>query len=271
MAIGRGADLRIFTSFRHNEHLDTDSPNSEMVEEVSDFRTTYLINREWAGGIMTLRMPINPPVGFGPRPSMSFFLYNENGNQSIARPHFDGLSPQGNPARNEAKMFPEMPKYLEQTRWDDQTNAPSSNFTYAFERMRYFANDDWQEVYAHDADGASRAGSLQHLTQAFNDGCEIKVGLQGVCADLGGTVADHEVFVPCGPGYYHTESLLFSCGTHPLVRVASNIPLHYESKNWDFGWLFVRTDGFVEYWRCDPYTLSFSKLSWHLAIRWFVR
>jgi len=89
-AIGAGADLRIYTEFRYNEHIDPESDNSELVTEVSDFRVTYLVDEErWAAGIMSLRMPIQPPDGFGPRPSMSFFMYNENGEQAIARPHLD--------------------------------------------------------------------------------------------------------------------------------------------------------------------------------------
>ena len=164
-----------------------------------------------------------------------------------------------------------MPRYHEQSRFDDETNAPSSNFFYSFERFRYFANAIWDEVYAHNAEGTPLSGSLDGLVEAFRRGCEIKVGVEGLCDDLGGAGLSHTVFVPCGPGYYHTESRIFSCGSQPVVRVAPNVPLRYESRNWDFGWLFLRTDGFVEYWRCDPYTLRFSKMQKRLTIRWFVR
>jgi hypothetical protein len=41
-AIRRGADLRIYTEFGHNEHLDTTSKNPELIREVADFRVTYL-------------------------------------------------------------------------------------------------------------------------------------------------------------------------------------------------------------------------------------
>ena len=76
-AIGRGADLRIGTAFRHNEHVDTASPNNELVREHMDFRVTYLLDNRWVAGIETLRIPVSLPDGFGPRPSMSFFLYNQ--------------------------------------------------------------------------------------------------------------------------------------------------------------------------------------------------
>lgn len=42
-AIRRGADLRIGTAFRHNEHIDTQSSNPELIQEVADFRVTYLL------------------------------------------------------------------------------------------------------------------------------------------------------------------------------------------------------------------------------------
>ena len=56
-AIGRGADLRIYTKVPHNEHVDPGSANAEVVREVSDFRVTYIVEDRWAAGIMNLRMP----------------------------------------------------------------------------------------------------------------------------------------------------------------------------------------------------------------------
>ena len=96
-AIRRGADLRIYTEFRYDEHVETESDNDEVVEEVSEFRVTYLLDDRWVAGIMSLRQPILPPAGFGPRPSMSFFLYNQNGQQAIARPYLDGPPAIGTP------------------------------------------------------------------------------------------------------------------------------------------------------------------------------
>ncbi|MEI8342617.1 MAG: hypothetical protein WCH43_13925 [Verrucomicrobiota bacterium] len=270
-AIRSGADLRIYTAFRNNEHLDTASENSELVDEVSEFRTTYLIDDRWVAGLMTTRMPVAGPSGFGPRPSMSYFLYNEDGGQAISRLYLDGASESGEPAEHPARAYPDMPKYKEGDRWDDNTNAPSSNFFYSFERFRFFTNPSWTEVFAHDKDGHERRGSLDALVDAFRRGCEIKVGVEGLCEDLASESLPHVVFVPCGPGYYHTESRVFYAGSHPTVRVAPAIPMVYRSRNWDCGSLFVRSDGFVEYWRRDPYTLAFSKHSLQLGLRWFVR
>ena len=53
-------------------------------------RATYLVDRRWCAGITTLRQPVELPIGFGPRPSLSLFLYNEDGGQAIARPYLDG-------------------------------------------------------------------------------------------------------------------------------------------------------------------------------------
>jgi hypothetical protein len=81
----------------------------------------------------------------------------------------------------------------------------------------------------------------------------------------------HELFVQAGPGYHYTAQRLFMTGTHPLIRVRPAIPLRYESGNWDFGWLFARTDGHVVYRRFDPYTLRCSDHEPRCAVRWFVR
>ena len=91
-AIARAADLRIGTTFRHNEHIDTTADSDELIEEVAEFGVTYVVGGRWAAGIMSLRQPVELPNGFGERPSMSFFLYNQNGEQAIARPFLDNAA-----------------------------------------------------------------------------------------------------------------------------------------------------------------------------------
>jgi len=59
--------------------------------------------------------------------------------------------------------------------------------------------------------------------------------------------------------------------TQPLVRVKPNIPMQYESGNWDMGSLMVRTDGFIALWLCNPYTLTYEKSKMRCPIRWFIR
>ncbi len=273
-AIRRGAGLRIGTEFIHNEHIDVTSDNPEPILEVAEFGITYLIDDRWSAGIMSLRQPIDLPVGFGPRPSMSFFLYNQDGTQAISRPFLDGQPATGAPGPSPDEPPENMPKYHVLGSWDAETNAPSHNFIYDFSYFRYQVSDTWREVLAHDADGNVISGALEDLVDAFSQGCEFKVGLRGLCDDLapdGDSPVDHEVFVQAGPGYYYTGQRLFMVGTHPLVRVRPAIPMRYESRAWDFGWVMARSDGHVVYRRCDPYTLQFTDHPLRCGVRWFAR
>jgi len=207
---------------------------------------------------------------------MSFFMYNQNGQQAIARQFLDGKPAVGKRGPSKKSIMPDYhaPKYHEQDSWDVGTNAPSSNFIYGFEVFRYFVRDEWREVFSNSSNGEVVSGSLGELAGEFNKGCEIKVAIRGLCDDLGdrsGPVMDHEVFVHCGPCYYNTERRVFSTGSQPVVRVDPAIPLWYKSANWNFGWLMPRSDGFVARWLCDPYILKFAKSEGRYAIRWLVR
>jgi len=245
-----------------------------LIKEVSEFAATYLIDDRWVAGIMTLRQPISLPDGFGPRPSMSFFMYNEDGQQAIARPFLDGGPIEGEIGPAPLDDRSDMPKYHQLDNWDAGTNGPSHNFIYDFEVFRYDVCDNWTELFAHDAAGSPLSGSIDALTDAFAQGCEVKVGIRGLCADLAGAeenTLDHELFIKVGPGYYYTEQKLFIAGAHPLVRVAPAIPMRYRSRNWDFGWLMPRTDGFLAQLIYDPYTLRHRRAEGHYAMRWFAR
>ena len=277
-AIRGGADLRVGTAFRHHEHIEVGSSCRELIHEFIDFRITYLLDDRWTSGICNLRMPVQLPDGFGPRVSMSFFLYNQDGQQAIARPHLDGallveaslLSSNG--VAQQAGIA-NMPLNKELDRWDDHTNAPSQNFVYDFDFYRYCVSERWKEVLSHDADGTVQNGSLEDLVAMFHAGAELKIAIRGLCTDLSedaDAAPDHEVFVHLGSCYYYTESKLLIGATHPVVRVAPAIPLVYRSRGWDFGWLLPRTDGHVARWLCDPYTLKFRKSASRHAMRWFV-
>jgi len=276
-AIRRGADLRVGTAFRHFEHIDVSSTSNELIREVMDFRVTYLVEDRWVAGIENLRLPISLPEGFGGRPSMSFFLYNEDGTQAVAKPHLDGLPATGELGPSPTTPHTDMPKYHELASWDAETNAPSSTFIYDFEFFRYFVREGWEEVLAHDAEGRVESGSLDALTEAFADGCEVKVAIQGLCDDLTGDLGSdngaplrHEVFVHLGACYFYTEKKLFMASANPVVRTRPSIPLIYGSQVWDFGWLMPRNDGHLARWLCDPYTLEFRKSKSRHAMRWFV-
>ena len=273
-AIRRGADLRIYTEFRHNEHIDTKSDNPELIREVADFRVTYLLDNHWVAGIINLRQPIDLPNGFGPRPSMSFFLYNQNADQAIARPFLDGEPATGKMGTSPLDDHSDMPKYHQFDAWDSGTNAPSSNFAYDFETYKFWVCDDWEEVYTHSADGKVLSGSIDALTEAFAAGREVKVGISELCGDMTedpATAMPHEVFVQCGSCYYYTERKQFMAASQPVVRVKPAIPMRYKSKEWDFGWLMPRSDGHVARWLVDPYTLKFDRSEGRYAMRWFVR
>lgn len=272
-AIRQGADLRIYTEFIYNEHIDIESDNDELVREVSEFGVTYLLNDSWSAGIMSLRQPIVPPLSFGPRPSMSFFIYNQNGQQAIGRPYLDGVPAEGVPGLSPVPSSHGMKKYLSQEGFDQDTNAPSSNFIYDFEVYRFYVNNSWREVLSHDESGEVIFGSIEELADAFSLGSEIKIGVHGLCGDMGGDgqILDHEVFVQAGPGYYNTRQKLFTTGSHPVVRVCPATPLVYSTQNWDFGWIMARTDGQIQFRRCDPFSLKFEDRNSRHAIRWFVR
>ena len=272
-AIYGGADLRVGTRFLHNEHIDTQSDCSELIREVMDFRVTYLLDNRWVAGIETLRMPIALPDGFGPRASLSFFIYNQDGHQAISRPHLDGQHSVGMPGPSPINDHPGMPKYHELDSWDADTNAPSSNFVYEFEYFRYFVHDAWEEVLSHDADGRINSGSLDDLVNAFSEGHEIKVAIGKLCSDLNSpeeTQLEHEVFVHVGAGYYYTERKQLMASANPVVRVRPTIPLGYRTSCWDFGCLMPRSDGHLARWLCNPYTLRFEKATTNHSMRWFV-
>jgi hypothetical protein len=273
-AIGRGADLRICTEFRHNEHIDVTSSSDEIIQEVMDFRLTCLLDSSWAAGILTLRQPISLPDGFGDRASMSFFLYNQDATQALARPYLDGGEVAGHPGASPVRAPEAMPKYHPLNCWDGETNAPSTNFIYDFDFYKFMVRDDWEEVLAHDEDGQVRSGRVDDLSAAFTSGREVKVGIGGLCDSLaaeGKPAVPQEVFVHAGSCYHYTEQKLFIASTQPVVRVRPTIPMVYTSKGWDFGWLMVRTDGYGVYRRCDPYTLTFEDIEIQHGMRWFVR
>ena len=272
-ALGRGADLRVCTEFRHNEHIDVDSDSPELIREAMDFRITYLLEGRWSVGILNLRQPVSLPDRFGPRSSMSFFLYNQDGGQAVARPYLDGVPAAGEPRSSAPDAPARMPKYHAVDAWDAATNAPSSNFVYDFDVYRFMARDDWQEVLSHAEDGGVRSGSVETLADALSRGCEVKAGVSGLADDLSGddSPMPHQVFVHAGSCYYYTEQKLFITGSQPVVRVRAGIPLRYATRGWDFGWLLLRSDGHVVYRRCDPYNLEFTDHALRCAIRWFVR
>ncbi len=273
-AIRRGADLRVYTEFRHHEHIEPGSACRDLVQEIAEFRCTYLLEERWTAGIMTLRQPVALPDGFGPRASMSFFLYNQDGLQGIARPYLDGVAAPGEPGPAPVRTHAEMPRYHELANHDADTNAPASTFIYDFERFRFLVRDDWHEVLSHDDRGRVLAGSHEALVEAFQAGADVKIAVSGLCEDLcerPGEGPAHEVFIQAHSCYYYTDLKLLIAASQPLVRVRPTIPLSYATGGWDFGWIIARTDGHVAGLIYDPYTLAPCRRESRHAIRWLAR
>lgn len=270
-AIDKGADLRISVAFRHNEHLDPSSTNPEIVEEMSDYRVVYRVGKDWTSGIMNLRMPVNGPLGFGSRPSWSFFMYHCDGIQGIARAYLDDKS--NNAPRsgkdNENITIHYMPKYHILETYDSSSNAMCQNFVYDFEYFNYYVLDNWEEVYSHDANGKMLTGSFDALIAAIREGKEIKAAVKNFRTPAGSP--DNELFTHLGSSYYSTESKLLCINSQPVVTIRPELPLRYRSGNWESGQLVLFTSGKVDYWYFDPYTMIYHKTTENCPIRYFVR
>lgn len=284
-AVGRGADLRVYTEFLFEEHITPGGIGDDRllgpIREVIDFRETVLVDGRHVGGITTQRQPLEPPFGFNGRdPKMSFFLYTGDGDQALANLLLSGPGGGAAPGSSFVEPTPaDMPKMGPQAYFDVGTTGPSRNFVYDMEVYRYFVRDDWEEVLAHDADGVVTAGSFDALEAAQVAGREIKVGIRDLAADLvdldggahGAPAMGHEVFTPVGSGFLHVRARWYDALTHPLVRVAPAIPLGYRSGNWDVAWVFLRTDGLARVRRLDPYTRAWEDRDARFACRWFAR
>ena len=225
---------------------------------------------------MSLRQPISLPLGFGPRPSMSFFLYNQDGRQAIARPYLDGVAGRGRAGpRRPPTPPPDMPKYHAQGNWDagDQRSVRATSSTTSTSIATSFG-DGWREVLAARRRRAGACpGSVDALVEAFSRGREVKVGVRGPVRRPGRSAAAPSS-TRCSSGSARaTTTPSRRCSWPARIRSFGSspaVPLLYESRGWDFGWLMVRTDGRVVYRRCDPYTLEFQDRSARHPIRWFV-
>ena len=283
-AIGRGADLRVYTEFLFEEHIvpgGTDDPTQNgLIREVIDFRETILVRNRHVAAITTQRQPLAPPFGFnGTDPKMSFFMYTGDADQALANLVLGPLEAAPLPGVASIEAAPrDMPKMSQQEYADVGTSGPSRNFVYDMERYRFFVRDDWEEVLVHAADGTVTRGSFDALEAAQIAGREFKVGIADLASDLvsdlpslDGREAAHEVFTPIGSGFVHTGPRLYAALTHPTVRVAAAEPMRYRSGNWDLAWVFLRTDGRARIRTLDPYTRQWHERDARLACRWFAR
>ncbi len=278
-ATRRGADLRVYTEFYFEEHIappldDADlTEHDGLIQEVIDFRQTFLVDDRHIAGNTSTRQPLNPILGFnGPQPRMSLFMYNMTGHQSCATLPLDTheLTAKESGVYELVPTPANMPKMSETHAYDLDSTSPSRNFIYHMEVYRFWVQDTWTEVLAHDENGDVLSGSWKDLADAQHCGREIKVAIKGLCSDLGdGPVA--EVFTPLGSGFTHTTKHLYEAQTHPVVRVAPAVPMSYGSGRWDVSWVIARTDGSASVRSLDPYTRRFRDWTGRFPCRWFVR
>lgn len=283
-AVDRGADLRIYTEFYHEEHVapfSTTGANhpvhNGLIREVIDFRQTILVDNRHVAGITLYRQPLEPTQGFnGTQPQMAFFMYNMTGHQSCATCILEAKPFSGSVGTHQQiSAPPQMTKMSLTDAFDADTAGPSRNFVYDMEVYRFFVRDDWEQVLVHDAEGRITEGSFEEIEEAQQAGRELKVGITGLCDDLiteqNGVPHSQEIFSSLGSSFLHTGHRYYEALTHPIVRVTPNIPVKYASRNWDVVWAFVRTDGYAVLRRLDPYTRRFTDRNTRLACRWFVR
>lgn len=269
-AVAQAADVRCYTTFDYGEHMAAPGSEVGLVQEMMNFPVTYWLDGGRVAGIQTTRYPADCSLGFQPYPSLSFFMYNDNGQFGVARPYLDGR-------KGKATLVDEDqlgPKYHILERFDDETPCPSENALYQFGEYRWWVRDNWEKVLSHEGDGTVLSGSLRALQDAFRSGKEIKVGVRDLCATLvreGEEVVKHEVFVQMSPVYNHQAQGFLGGESQPIVRVAPSVPMRYQPENWNYGWILPRTDGVVHQLIINPYTHAFIRTQCRCAVRWFVR
>ena len=267
-ATKRGAEIKSYTTFDYVEHMAAPETKEGLVQEMMSFAVAYWLQGGHVAVIQTTRYPANASLGFGDLPSLSFFLNNDSGHNSIARPFLDGRIGQPRNVADQAG------KYRTIDAFDFETPAPCENFTYDFGEYRWWVDESWREILSTDKDGNPLSGSLSALQDEFRAGRSIKVGIKNLCSDLAindKPSIEHEVFIELHSVYNHHDSGFLGGESQPIVRVAPHIPLRYEHGNWNFGWVLPRTDGIVHQLVIDPQTRSFAKKEGRFAVRWFVQ
>lgn len=267
--VKQGAGVKVYTTFDYAEHMSVPGSKEGLVQEMMSFAVVYLLEDSRVAAIQTTRYPANCSLGFGEMQSLSFFLNNDSGRNGIARPYLAGTRHRSKTGKQDGKR---VGKYETLDAWDSDSVSPCENFTYDFGECRWWVDDSWQERLSVDEDGNIISGSLQHLQDACRRGRTLKVGVRNLCADLapeGKSSIDHEVFVELHSVYNHQESGFLGGESQPIVRVAPDVPLRYESGNWNFGWILPRTDGIVHQLIIDPYDRSFTRTEGRFATRWF--
>ncbi len=251
-AVRRGADLRRYSIY--------DPSLTGLVEETMGLQTTWVFDSAHVGGLSTLRHPAECGLHLFKRPSMAYWIFNVTAPSSSAFVPLDGQpmdSATGPWVRVDERPF------------DSKADAP-----WLSKRYHWWARDDWQEIYSHDAEGKPLLGDWKDVCRSAASGCALKVGIRNLWDHLScrrGPTLEHEVFIECGTHFAHLDAGFFAAITIPTFLVRPSAPLRFIGEAFEPGWLLVRTDG-----RVDRQTLNPSSLKWlctqtHHAIRWFAR
>ena len=265
-AIASGADIRVRTDFIHNEHIDPDSADNQRVAETSSFPQTVLIDKVWSAFFMTLRQPIALRDGFGEPNSLSLFLYNQDGQQAMARLVMDHTGPD-TALWDGDDLYPKTHTISVQ---DAGTSGISKNFIYDFDRFMFFANNGYEELYAHTADGIALNGTVAELEKAYGSGRPIKIAVRGLSRVLWGDSGhEDELFLHGSSAYDYTGDPLMICNSFPFVSVPAAIPLVYQPQSYRYCWLLARSDGHVAIRSYNPFTDQWTTRHAHLPVRWF--
>lgn len=270
LKLRHGADLRIRTEFRHNEHIDVHSDDNQLVTETSTFAQTMLIDGNWSAYFMTLRQPVALRDGFGAPHALSLFLYNQNAQQALARLTLDRSLDRETAGEMEYDGFRKMHTMGS---FDAHTRGASKNFIYDFESYHFIVKDHYEEIYANDRSGQPIFGTAEQLDQAYNEqGRGIKLSIAGLSAMMWGN-KDHEdeVFVHCGSSYFYTQDRLMIANTLPFVSVPAAVPVMYRSEGFRYCWCIARTDGRVVVRSYNPFSDTWETKSDQLPLRWFAQ
>ena len=257
--IGKGADIRIKTLFKHNEHVDIHSEDDQMVEETSYFPQTVLIDGSWSAYFMTLRQPVAIPDGFGHENALSLFLYNQDGTQAAARLSMDNSADETLIKDTEDHGFKKMHTMMIN---DPGTYGVSMNFIYDFDSYTFYADDRYEDL----------GSDIDRISEAYGEGRSIKVGIKGINDALWGrNELEEEIFIHCSSSYYYTRSKSMVVNTQPFVSVPSCIPLIYKPKSFRYCWAILRSDQKARIRSFDPVKRLWKTVGTELCIRWFAK
>ena len=268
-AIGRGADLRIYTEFLYEEHIlpggGDDRSLDGLIREVIDFRETILVDGRYVA------------AHHDPAPAArAAARLQRPRSEDVVLPVHDGRRPgPGQPRARRADAVGRRPASGRSSRRRPTCRrwASRSSSTSGPPDRRGTSSTTWRSTATSSATSgrrswpttpmaASRPARSPRSRRPRSPAARSRSGSATSAADLasdGAPSVAHEVFTLVGSGFVHVRAGLYVTLTHPLVRVAGAIPLRYGSGNWDVAWVFLRTDGEAQVRRLDPYTREWER------------